>query len=1423
MLKLGLIPSSTSNPCPICDNTSGKCRQGKKDPDYWQCMTFAGTRKGETCGNWKCLGDTSDQMWAQFKPDNSTEWTEERRREWEAQKQARREKAQREQARTDAQRLKRALSAIDRDKGYRRLLRSLELSPLDRENLIRRGMNPTTISSGLFRSVEAGQLLDGFFLDNRLPGISSHGEKLVTEAGYLCPIPDLEERIIGCQIRLRQPKEGEGRYRWLSSKQATLHLPIKDSEGKTHLELPIGVYRPRESQDNIVPPLLRNRNAIALAEGTGAKPWMAADLLGIPVIGAAGGMQANSPIQLKQYIDGLARFNKPNLLLIPDAGDVINPQVMRRWRRLSNLLQSWGYGVQVLWWGQTTKAMDDIDEIGAANFQALQASKTLKLLTPKQFQKLAQFQQRQVREEALRQKNWKLWVSLRRYTSTHVINQPYFEFPDDIPTEDIILAGKSGLGTGKTSALIRMIVELNRGSRLIGYRNNLLHQTIARFEATTGKTYHHIQDLNREDKILLADPNSHVAFCLDSITHCDPYDFYQRVVVLDETVSVLLHGMTAGTLGNRQSEALSMLREALQLCSVVICLDGNLRDIDIDLIQKLSGDKQVVKIKNDHKPEPHRITFVTGMDADGELRKRDRSPLVRVLLAPGCRPWIATDSKDRSKALYQMLTARGLKGFVLNSENTKEDWAKEFLSDPSGFIQFWKPDFMIISPSAESGLDVHSGGHFTHKFTFFSGVLMTNGQNQIMFRLRDNLPHYVFCPLRGLAKDRNTPKTYVMKEFGKASDSFTLASATMAAQVSSDPTSIQAILSALLENTDLDYWNYSIQIGAIDNFESDNLRECLMYALSESGHIVEEENWLNDEDLKAEESEAFQTVQRIEAKEIYEAEDIPFEQAQVLKRKDGKKDVKRKVQKAFFLHRLPGIKESEVWNKPIEQAINGLPLYPPEPTRNSINGGQYLLLLNKIKRDWLTSLERLYLLQNYEIAKKRHEQRWFSLASKSELVKMEAKRRSREFPTIWALKELGIERFLEGEYCVDSPELIDLEETGKRPDIILALGIAPGKPLKGNAQRIRYLGKLLSLIGIRLDNPIKRGTTNRKNYYKVITNLAEARTTERILEKGGTIPLDYWAIDQANPLRIAAIGAISRKMTEWMHNNSSELEWNPQQPEIAQVTAVDASDFGRSASAATEPVEVQSNACESVNTERNRDVEPTATTVIRASEEELKAWDLKCREFNSKDTVDQCAEVVKGLLPYAESWNDITEVVDAFLSSASEKAELKRRLNEWDGDFVRETYRRVNRLAETEWEPTPPTPEPQILSLVDDSLDDALEEPLSKTQVLINALSKVKSVKQFWQTIRGYDSEVIEDAIIMQDTTIARQTMTAWFSGDDSNPLMPDRWQVGYPVYLPDETRGIIHQIKDGIALVKKSVGRWLPGEWLLFPVSQLT
>jgi hypothetical protein len=80
---MSLSPTSKSNSCAICQDTSGKCRQGKQDQDYWQCMSYAHLKKGEIVGGFKCIVSIKNGLWAAFKPDNSTEWTEQQQLEWE--------------------------------------------------------------------------------------------------------------------------------------------------------------------------------------------------------------------------------------------------------------------------------------------------------------------------------------------------------------------------------------------------------------------------------------------------------------------------------------------------------------------------------------------------------------------------------------------------------------------------------------------------------------------------------------------------------------------------------------------------------------------------------------------------------------------------------------------------------------------------------------------------------------------------------------------------------------------------------------------------------------------------------------------------------------------------------------------------------------------------------------------------------------------------------------------------------------------------------------------------------------------------------------------------------------------------------------------------------------------------------------------
>ena len=105
--------------------------------------------------------------------------------------------------------------------------------------------------------------------------------------------------------------------------------------------------------------------AAYLLEGL-LKPIVAAERLGISVIGASGGMFASSPQQFKEWIEWL---NPSKLILCPDGGDLLNYQVMARLKRQFKFFAELGLDVKILWWGQSTKAGGDIDEISREQFE----------------------------------------------------------------------------------------------------------------------------------------------------------------------------------------------------------------------------------------------------------------------------------------------------------------------------------------------------------------------------------------------------------------------------------------------------------------------------------------------------------------------------------------------------------------------------------------------------------------------------------------------------------------------------------------------------------------------------------------------------------------------------------------------------------------------------------------------------------------------------------------------------------------------------------------------------------------------------------------------------------------------------------------------------------------------------------------------
>jgi hypothetical protein len=154
-------------------------------------------------------------------------------------------------------------------------------------------------------------------------------------SGYAIPIFNLDGFKVGAQL-----KHTDGSYRW-DGKPGTNHL-IETGE------LPLAHW------------IAENPTSIALIEGTGVKPYKGSKVLNAIAIGASGGNHSGSPKTLKATLD-----QYPNLpiALTPDAGAILDPSVMSRYRSTVKLVRSLGRDLKVAWWEQVTKDCGDIDEI----------------------------------------------------------------------------------------------------------------------------------------------------------------------------------------------------------------------------------------------------------------------------------------------------------------------------------------------------------------------------------------------------------------------------------------------------------------------------------------------------------------------------------------------------------------------------------------------------------------------------------------------------------------------------------------------------------------------------------------------------------------------------------------------------------------------------------------------------------------------------------------------------------------------------------------------------------------------------------------------------------------------------------------------------------------------------------------------------
>jgi hypothetical protein len=591
---------------------------------------------------------------------------------------------------------------------------------------------------------------------------------------------------------------------------------------------------------------------------TAVRLWFREGRTDIQVVGASGAQWSGSKNVLK---DALTCQSTKKVSLMPDAGTLENKQVLQHCKNALDLLVEWGYAPYVGWWDQDSKDQPDIDE--------LEDFTTIQLLNPPDFFEMAEPDEENIPPEWA----WKNWLKSRRFTPTQIVELEEFCF-GDLPESDAVISANSGLGTRKTGAGIEVTRLSGRRSIWLGYRNNLLIQTCSR----ASKQGINILHIREDDGVaLVADVHTNLALCVDSIHHVDGY-FKGTDVYLDETCSTLLHTITGGTLGDEQGKAIAIFTRALQECDRIFLLDGNLSDIFVDFIVKISGKKHDIRILNSKKPWQHHFQFVLGVDVDKEIKKRDKSGIISKMFEPDVIPWVVSDSKAFTDELHLIFQKHGkFRGYVLNKDTGSEPWAKEFLDDPDEFIKRYNPHYFIVSPTGESGLSCTSRGHFTHKFSIFTGVQSSNSQYQIMIRLRDNsIPHYVLCPERSLisSSNRNSPGAYSATAYAKMLEDRVIQSAILASQSSENPGSVLEIIGKAIARSNNDWWEFSATLGALDNFEQNYLRRCLMHVLESAGHSVEVIYADVDEQIKEDQEWAREKRIEIHSTEIYDAHDL---------------------------------------------------------------------------------------------------------------------------------------------------------------------------------------------------------------------------------------------------------------------------------------------------------------------------------------------------------------------------------------------------------------------------------------------------------------------------------------------------------------------------------------------------------------------
>ena len=1036
-----LTPTNHHNPCPICQDTTGDCRIS----DIILCHDFIDTDSG--VGGWKWLKPSSNGVWGVHVPDNGKEYNRSQRDRYLAQKQAQQKNKQQFLADN-------ALDKSGRDKAIRKLSRHVGLDSGDCKDLRSRGLSESQIEAGLFFSIDPWTRFNLNLPDN-LPGIHFLGDRFATkDTGYACPIFDKDGLVIGWQLRLEGVTKGN-KYKWAKGNFSS-HLP--------NGELPITIVKPNPKNPS---------KTLYLSEGI-LKAYIASHLHNITVCGAAGGYFRGSPQQLASII---ADYNE--IVIVPDAGDVLNSQVMRRWEQQINYLKRFNKPIKVLWWGQVSKdSHQDIDEIEQITFS------NAEYLSPKEFFDLA-------KKELYIQQQWHNWKNYKKFTSSLKINQKFIEY--GLPLSNTIALIKSALATGKTTQVINHLSQLQKyGIIGLGYRNTLLLQ----FNEKAKKIgFYHLQSDKNLREFSLDDPGVKVTNCIESLIHYSPEQFDGKIIILDEVISVLKTLLFSSTV-KQFSKVKKLFTEMANRCDRMICLDGFMQDWAVTFFKEICPQKEIVTIENIYQGDKAQTYLLEGtIDINEKLRANDKTPWLKKLLNSDC-PVVTADSQIMCEALENLFLEQGRTGIRGDGKTTSEKHVKEFFRDPDKWIVENHPEYVILSPSAESGLDISVKNYFSEHFAFFFGMLDIDSIIQMLGRVRDtDVPKYVWCKKFILPEDINRrPSNVEALQADRARNLMRELNSTLN-KIESPEAKIARIQQIYQDNLD-PYTTAADTIVAIRNHEFANYRECFKRQLISNGYPVEAvtlESLDNRKAIAKQESSAKTEVKKQNSRDIYQASDKYIGQAKTLLNFDANWETRCAVMKALLISQLPGINQDNVWSP------------------------DFIKLVKYDKPNLIKQTELYYLMDNPDVAKQLAVEKYNKIFNRGSIPAPWKLRQ--DYLKVKTLIDIGLYDFIQKRidnpdlpYQADSPEvktILDKCRQRKNRDVL-------GTP---HLDPIKFVNKLLRSTGMETKS-------------------------KKVKQDGKTVSVYY--LDQKHLLsesRLAILQAIQLKYEQIINSKNPPLSW----------------------------------------------------------------------------------------------------------------------------------------------------------------------------------------------------------------------------------------------------------------------------------------